>query len=116
VTSSLPQPLEYHRMVSVPGDPRVVVVGGDNPASQSASADAYMAVLNPATGLLGEWTFLPALPETYGVTALGAAAVGGSGQTPAFRVYVAGGGSPLASDVTDLERSNRVYVLDLTDP
>jgi hypothetical protein len=116
VTTPLPQPLEYHRMVSVPGDPRVVVVGGDNPASQSASADAYLAVLDPATGQLGEWTFLPALPETYGVTSLGAAAVGGSGQTPAFRVYVAGGGSPLASDVTDLQRSSRAYVLDLTDP
>lgn len=116
VTSSLPQPLEYHRMLSVRGDPRVVVVGGDNPASLSASADAYMAVLDPGTGLLGAWTFLPALPEDYGVTSLGAAAVGGVGETPAFRIYVAGGGAPIASDVTDLERSNRVYVLDLTDP
>jgi hypothetical protein len=116
VTSALPQPLEYHGMVSVPGDPRVVVVGGDNPSTFSASADAYVATLNPANGLLGEWSFLPSLPESFGLTSLGVTAVGGVGQTPEFRVYAAGGGYPNGGDVTDLIRSNRTYVIDLNAP
>jgi len=111
--TALPQPLEYHQMVSVPGDPRVVVVGGDNPSTLSASADAYVATVNPVTGLLGEWTYLPPLPETYGLTSLGATAVGGVGETPAFRVYVSGGGIPISGDVTDLARRANVYAIDL---
>jgi hypothetical protein len=115
-TTRLPQPLEYHAMVSVPGDPRVVVVGGDNPATLSANADVYMAELDPVDGLLGEWTFLPVIPEPLGLTSLAATALDQVEGTPVRRIYISGGGVPISSDVTDLDRRNEVYYIDLGAP
>jgi uncharacterized protein YjdB len=112
-TRSLPRPLEYHRMVALADDLRVVVVGGDDPNLHGASADAYLSEVDPATGLLKDWVFLPELPVSDGLTSLAAAAVGEVDGMAAFRVYVAGGGVPLGGDVTDLQRRKDVYFIDL---
>jgi len=112
-TRRLPRPLEYHRMVALPDDLRVVVIGGDDPALSAASADAYLSEVDPVTGLLDDWTFLPELPVTDGLTSLAAAAVGEVDGAPAFRVYIAGGGTPIGGDVTDLLRRSDVYYIDL---
>jgi len=112
-TRSLPRPLEYHRMVALPGDLRVVVVGGDDPSLHAASADAYLSEVNPVTGLLDDWVFLPELPVSDGLTSLAAAAVGEVDGAPAFRVYIAGGGVPQGGDVSDLLRHSGVYFIDL---
>jgi uncharacterized protein YjdB len=112
-TVSLPRPLEYHRMVALADDLRVVVVGGDDPNLHAASADAYMSEVDPVSGLLKDWVFLPELPVSDGLTSLAAAAVGEVDGAPAFRVYIAGGGVPLGGDVTDLQRHTDVYFIDL---
>jgi hypothetical protein len=112
-TRSLPRPLEYHRMVALADDLRVVVVGGDDPDLHAASADAYVSEVDPVSGLLTDWLFLPELPITEGLTSLGAAAVGEVDGAAAFRVYIAGGGVPIGGDVSDLLRHNEVYFIDL---
>lgn len=112
-TRSLPRPLEYHRMVALPDDLRVVVVGGDDPSLSAASADAYLSEVDPVSGLLEDWLFLPELPVSDGLTSLAAAAVGEVGGAPAFRVYIGGGGVPQGGDVSNLLRYDDVYFIDL---
>lgn len=112
-TRPLPRPLEYHRMVALPDDLRVVVLGGDDPNLHAASADAYLSEVDPVSGLLEDWVFLPELPVSDGLTSLAATAVGEVGGAPAFRVFIAGGGVPIGGDVTDLLRKSGVYFIDL---
>ncbi len=109
---SLPAPLEYHAMVNVPGDYRLVVIGGDN--LNSASREAYYLSYNRLNGTFNpSWGRLPLLPDVGGRTAMAATAVKLINGTPVKRIFITGGGSLIAGSDFELIRNQSVYYIDL---
>ncbi|MBI5136021.1 MAG: Ig-like domain-containing protein [Nitrospirae bacterium] len=109
----LPRALEFHAMVNIPGDDRLIVVGGDDMVS--GNREVYYLGINPSTGGFGDWGRLPLFPNNAvdGITAMAAVGVGSVGGLPAKRLYVSGGGELVAGSDFLLRRVGRVYYIDL---
>ncbi len=112
VLPSLQRALQGHSMVVAPGGTRLVVVGGNN--LEGASSEAYLSGVSLDTGAIGDWLLLPLLPHEGGLTEHAAIStlyqtVGGG----VLRVVIAGGGTPVAGDISNLLRTDEVYYLDI---
>ena len=112
VLPNLQRALQGHSMVVAPGGTRLVVVGGNN--LTGASSEAYLSGVSLDTGAIGDWLLLPLLPHAGGLTEHAAIStlyqtVGGG----VLRVVIAGGGTPLAGDISNLDRTRDVYYLDI---